>query len=314
MKKILVTGGAGFIGTHLSRKLVSLGHEVTVLDLVSPDDRVPKVRYVLGDVRNNSDLVNLVPAQDVVFHFAAQVSVPECQLDPWGSYQTNEISTLTILNLIEIENRNRKDEAKIRIVFSSSSAVYGELGNTGNPISENTLLPEPLSFYGAQKLGSEQMIRLYSKTRAIPAVVFRFFNVYGPGQKANSPYSGVISWFIHAIREDKSILLNGGGSQTRDFISVHDVVSACAEAATTENQTALQGLPMNLGTGRTITIKLLAQMIFEIFDKPNRANDGPPRDGDILHSCGDPSRAKTLLNWSPVIQLQDGLKMLCSLG
>ncbi len=311
-KRVLITGGAGFIGSHLARKLSSLGHKVSVIDLKDPSERIPGVAYHFGDVRKIADLKYLVPNQDQVVHFAARVSVPECEADPVGSEETNVASTLFLLDLIRYENEKRDPSKKIRLVFASSSAVYGDLGNHGNPISEISSATKPLSAYGRQKLSSEERIRHYAENCGVPGVAFRFFNVYGPGQKADSPYSGVISLFVKAAKEGTTLRLNGGGLQTRDFISVHDVVRACVRALETDNNEALTGTPLNLGTGKSISIRKLAETLIALGGKGNVLEDAPARAGDILHSCGDGSRARSLLEWKPEMELPEGLKELCS--
>jgi UDP-glucose 4-epimerase len=309
MKRILITGGAGFIGTHLSKKLSEEGHAVTVLDLNSPDRALSRVTYVQGDVRVVADIKPLIEKTDAVFHLAAIVSVPECQKDPVGSFETNTASTLRILELIRSENEARPRDKKIRIIFSSSSAVYGDLG-AARAIAESTPLSDPLSFYGGQKLTSEQLIRLYVSTYAVPAVIFRFFNVYGPGQKATSPYSGVISVFFKALREGQAMVLNAAGVQTRDFVSVHDIVAASCLALGSENPRVVSGAPLNLGSGVTITIRALAQSLFKIAGQEPRMTDAPARPGDILHSCASIERAEVELGFRPQVTLDAGLKEL----
>jgi UDP-glucose 4-epimerase len=309
IKRVLVTGGAGFIGTHLVKALVAQGHGVTVLDLNAPDAALPGVVYVQGDVRSQQDLKPLIAATDAVFHLAAIVSVPDCQRDPVGSFETNTTSTLKILEWIRTVNASRKGSERIRLVFSSSSAVYGDQGGQADRISEQAL-SAPLSFYGGQKLASEQLIRQYAQSAGLPSVVFRFFNVYGPGQKASSPYSGVISLFVRYLREKRALPLNDGGAQTRDFISVHDIVAALASALTTERPSVLSGAPINLGAGAAVTIRALAETLFAIASEPPRLENAPAREGDILHSCADISRAKAELGFGPRVALRDGLREL----
>jgi UDP-glucose 4-epimerase len=309
MKRILITGGAGFIGTHLSKKLSDQGHAVTVLDLTPPERALPRVTYIQGDVRLVAGLKPLIQKTDAVFHLAAIVSVAECQIDPVGSFETNTASTLRILDLIRSENEDLPQDKKIRIIFSSSSAVYGDQG-AARAIAESTPLFDPLSFYGSQKLTSEQLIRLYAGTYGVPAVVFRFFNVYGPGQKVTSPYSGVISVFFKALREGQVMVLNAGGRQTRDFVSVHDIVSASCLALDSENPRVISGAPLNLGSGVTITIRALAESLFKIAGEEPRMRDAPGRPGDILHSCADIARAERELGFRPQVTLEAGLKEL----
>lgn len=303
----LVTGGAGFIGSHLCRKLVALGHPVTSLDIADPKQPVPGVHYRKGDVRTPGEFADLVRACDVVYHFAALVSVAECESDPVTSYATNLTATLGLLRQLEALQR---DTGKKRLlVFAGSSAVYGTLGETGAPISEDLTLAPPLSFYGAQKLASEQAIRLYAQRFSIPSVVFRFFNVYGPGQDPSSPYSGVVSIFVREAKRNGTISLHGGGSQTRDFVSVHDVADACVRALEVDSR-ACDGAPINLGTGESVTIRRLAEIVRDLSGSHPELRDDSPRVGDVLHSRARVERAKAKLGWTATTSLEAGLREL----
>ena len=309
-KRILITGGAGFIGTHLSRALARSGNQVTVLDLRFPEHRIDAVTYIQGDVRNRADLLALIPSQDVVFHLAAIVSVSLCEEDPQETFRTNTESTGILLELISNANKTRDLSNKIRFIFSSSSAVYGDIGKEGLKISEAVDELKPLSHYGRQKLESERLVYAAARQKDVPSVIFRFFNVYGPGQKADSPYSGVISLFVRYIRENRDLPLNGGGYQTRDFVSVHDVVRALVRASEVESESALSGLPINLGSAHAIQIKHLAELLSRASQKELSISEAPPRSGDILHSCADTVRAKKLLSWQPLVDLEEGVQEL----
>ena len=306
-KRILVTGGAGFIGTHLVKRLVESDYPVTVLDLIVPEKKLKEVNYIQGDVRKLSDLSVVVSTHDVIVHLAAIVSVPLCEQDPKGTHETNVTSAKLILQLIEEENKKRSINEKVRMIFSSSSAVYGDLGNDGEKISEFVELPTPVSHYGAQKLETERLIAKAYEVSGTPAVVFRFFNVYGPGQKSDSPYSGVISLFTRQIRSKTPLYLNGGGMQTRDFVSVHDVVQALIRAVETTHPFALNGEPMNLGTGHSVKIRELADILFKVSGITVDLIDAPPREGDILHSRANILLAKRQLDWAPLVDLAQGL-------
>jgi UDP-glucose 4-epimerase len=306
-KKILVTGGSGFIGTHLSRALKNAGHSVRVLDLVIPARPLEGVEYLQGDVRDAETVAKAVRGMDAVYHFAAIVSVPVCQNNPFDSYRTNHLATALILDSIKKEGE--KTGSFARLIFSSTAASYGMQGREGVPLSETDIAPEPPSFYAAQKLGSEHAIRLFHEVYGLPAVVFRFFNVFGPGQDPSSPYSGVISVFLDAIQKGKSLRLNGGGIQTRDFISVHDIVSACVRALELPDQLC-DGSAMNLGTRRAITIKHLADVMINASGKPIPTEIAPPRAGDVLHSLADNGRASKVLGWAPQVSLEVGLQEL----
>lgn len=309
--KILVTGGAGFIGTHLCRMLIKHGHDVIALDLVDPENAVTKVRYIRGDARKVSDLSNVISKIDAVYHFAATVSVQLCQENPSESYQHNLMATCEVLEAIRHENAKRY--RPIRLIFSGSSVVYGSLGQKGRSLTEGNLASEPLSFYGAQKLASEHAIRLYSQNFKIPCVVFRFFNVYGIGQDPTSPYSGVISIFSNALKNKLPIRLNGGGLQTRDFVSVHDIARANVLALNLPEHRC-DGSAINLGTGQEITIKDLALEMAKASGLQTEITSAPPRSGDVMHSLADISLAKKVLGWNPQYTLFQGLQELFQNG
>ncbi|MEW6055588.1 MAG: NAD-dependent epimerase/dehydratase family protein [Bdellovibrionota bacterium] len=307
MAKVLVTGGSGFIGTHLCRQLTQEGHEVRVLDLVSAKTPVKGVQYEKGDVRIPKDLSRLVDGVDAVYHLAAMVSVPLCQEQPIESYETNLLATCRVLEAVKSESQKRGK--RVRMVFAGSSVVYGNLTQEGEARSETSQLAWPPSFYGAQKLGSEHTISLYHQNHGIPAVVFRFFNVFGPGQDPKSPYSGVISIFSTAIKERKPMKLNGGGAQTRDFVSVHDVARALRMALTLD-ESRCDANAINLGTGKSITIRGLAEEMSLAANQELLIENTPPRSGDVVHSRADIGRANEILNWSPQVDLRTGLAEL----
>lgn len=305
--QILVTGGAGFIGTHLCRKLQGQGLRVLSLDLREPAVPVPGVKYVRGDVRNPAAVEPCVQGAGAVFHLAATVSVPVCQRDPAESYSHNLTGTLVVLEAIR-----KAGVAAGRapgIVFSSSAALYGNSGNDGHALREAEVAGSFLSFYAAQKHASEKAIELYSTFYGIPATIFRFFNVFGPGQDPSSPYSGVITVLMRLAREGKALPMNGGGGQTRDFVSVHDIAAACA-ATLAVPFGSWSAEPMNLGSGKSITIRQLGEMISRRHGGKPRLVDAPAREGDVLHSEADISRARERLGFAPSISLEEGLAEL----
>jgi UDP-glucose 4-epimerase len=298
--QVLITGGSGFIGTHLCRALVRAGYSVRVLDLRRPQRPVEGVEYFLGDVREERAVNEAVKNVSAVFHLAAIASVPVCQQQPYESSRTNLFSTALVLERIR---------PGTRFVFSSSAAVYGNLGRKGEPILEDLPLQDFLSFYAAQKYGSECLVRQFHRSRGTPAVVFRFFNVYGPGQDPKSPYSGVISKFANALEKGESIRLNGGGEPTRDFVSVHDIVKALILAIEVSDETC-DAQPINLGTGQSVTIRELAETMRAVSASQVSLEDAPWRDGDVRHSTANVSRAHEKLGWKPSISLEEGLKEL----
>ncbi|OFZ82566.1 MAG: hypothetical protein A2583_14525 [Bdellovibrionales bacterium RIFOXYD1_FULL_53_11] len=305
---MLVTGGSGFIGTHLCRALVQAGHEnVRVLDVLEPRQRVQGVEYHRGDIRDAGALSRVMRGVDTVFHLAALVSVPLCQEKPSESYSTNVAGTIGVLEAAHAEGT--RCGTPLRVVFSGSSVVYGTLGRAGEPVQEACMPDVPRSFYGAQKLAAEHAIRLFHESKGLPAVVFRFFNVYGHGQDPLSPYSGVISIFSEALRCGQALKLNGGGGQTRDFVSVRDVCAALVRSASLAFD-ACDAKAVNIGSGRGITIRDLAIRMSEVRGLRPRLEDAPAREGDVPHSLASIERARSLLDWQPGVELAEGLKDL----
>lgn len=306
-KKILVTGGAGFIGTHTCRALVESGYIVRSLDIKEPQYPVAGVEYTLGDIRDMSKLRIVLSDIDAVYHFAAMVSVPLCQEQLSNSYSINVLGTSQIIEAVKLE---REISSKnIRIIFSSTAAVYGHLGENEKPINES--LHAPISFYGAQKLASELALRIAASSLKIPCIVFRFFNVYGPGQASDSPYTGVISIFSNQIKNGGKITIHGSGGQTRDFISVHDIVRANLLSLSVKPDQC-DGHPINLGTENATSIKELAETIHQILGKNLSYYEAQQRDVDVLYSLADTSRAKKVLNWQAKQTLYDGLSLMLS--
>lgn len=305
--RILVTGGSGFIGTHLCRYLTQQGHYVQVIDLKKPSSIVPNVAYFQGDVRIRDNILPLIENADVVFHLAATVSVPMCQLDPVESYSNNFSATVFILSLIKetMDKQNRT----IRMGFASTAAIYGRKGDDGKALTENDAAQEFLSYYAAQKSASEQALYLYTHAEKVPTLAFRFFNVYGPGQDPDSPYSGVISVFTVLAKAGKTLPLNAGGSQTRDFISVYDLVVGITSSLNLP-KSAWNGDAINLGTGKATSIRELAEIICNIAKSSSQISHAPARTGDVMHSKADISRAQKILNFDPKFDLTDSLKRL----
>lgn len=314
---ILVTGGCGFIGTHLVKKLRTLGHRIIVLDLKDPATRIENVEYIKGDVRNRdllrsliegtSPLVRTLPPVSSVYHFAATVSVPLCQKDPQDSYSNNFGATIEVLEALRLVQSKRP----VRLIFASTAAVYAHNGKEGIALRESDAAHEFFSFYAAQKHASEQAIQLYWKTYGLPAMIFRFFNVFGPGQDPTSPYSGVITIFANAARTHAPLRLNDGGIQTRDFVSVHDLTWALSQAL----QQPLKNWdakPINLGSGKHMTVRELAKTIVSITGAKSELVDAPPREGDVIHSLASIARAQTEIGYTPQIEVRAGLQELLS--
>lgn len=282
MSKTIVTGGAGFIGSHLVRALEEAGHEVEIVD-IAPD---PK-----KDVRNLESLKSVFGNAEFVFHMAALPSVSFSIEHPSETNETNLNGTLNVLIAA-------RDAGVKRVILSSSCAIYGDQEKL--PIKENAPI-HPKSPYATQKYLSEEYMRLFADIYDIETVSLRYFNVYGEGQNPEGPYAAAITKFIEQKKANKPLTLVGNGSQTRDFVNVSDVVRANIAAMGSEN--VGEGEVINIGSGEKISIK----KITEIIGGP--VEHLPPR-LEIKDSLADISLAKKLLNWEPKIKFEDGLRKL----
>lgn len=293
---VLVTGGAGFIGSRIAQRLVG-DNDVTVLDDCStgaaravPDE----AELVRGDVRDPDAVADAMGSADVVFHEAALVSVSRSVDDPRASHERNVRGTLEVL-----EAARRCDA---RVVLASSAAIYGDPESVPIPETHQT---DPASPYGLDKLVLDEYARLYHDLYGLETVPLRYFNVYGPGQPAND-YSGVISIFLDRARDDEQITIFGDGEQTRDFVHVNDVVRANVLAAASD----IAGEAYNVGTGRQVTIADLADMIVRHTESNAEIVHGEPRDGDIRQSCADISKIRDELGYEPTVPLEEGIRDL----
>ena len=302
IKKAFVTGGAGFIGSHLVDSLLSNGCQVVVLDDLSTgrisnlEHIRDKISFYKGDIRDRETLDTAVKDCEVIFHLAAVVSVPQTVEDPVGSAMVNEIGTLSVLESA------RKNNVK-RVVLASSCAVYGD--NPELPKNEN-MIQKPLSPYAVQKLTGEYYARLYNDLYGLETVCLRYFNVYGPRQDPTSPYSGVISIFMSKAVSKEAPVIYGSGKQYRDFVFVDDVVKANLFAAIAEGAS---GKVFNIGTGRYVTIKKLWKMMCDLCSLNIKPEYKPPRDGDITESAANINQAKTVLGFNPEHSFEKGLKI-----
>ena len=297
--RVLVTGGAGFIGSHLVDRLLEQGNSVRVLDNLSSGPRrdLPGDGYQLieGDVRDRAIVEASLDGVDHVFHLAALVSVPASIQAPRDCYEVNLIGSLQVLQAAKVAGVQR-------VVLASSAAVYGDfLG----PVSEATA-PAPLSPYAASKLGMEQAAQLFTTTFGLETVCLRFFNVFGPRQAPDSQYAAVIPAFIQAGLVQDPPVVHGDGQQRRDFVFVADAVQACLLAATREGAS---GSVINIGGGGSVTIRDLAGILQRPFPDAPKPALGPWREGDIRHSEADLSRAHALLGYHPVTTLEQGLEV-----
>jgi UDP-glucose 4-epimerase len=306
--RYLVTGGAGFIGSHLVDFLVERGFEVRVIDNFSSGSpgnilehlKSGKAELIEGDIRNAEIVKRSLDSVNVVAHLAAVTSVPFSVANPTLTYDVNVNGTLTLLRCCV--------EAKVdKLVFASSCAVYGDPKKL--PVNEKAL-PNPISPYAESKLEGERHCRNICLQEVLKAVVLRFFNVYGSRQGVND-YSGVITKFIDHSKRGLPLIVYGDGSQSRDFVSVYDVVKAVVASA--ENDSA-NGEVLNIGSGKAVTINNLAKTIADLSGRKPEIRHEAARIGDIKGSRADISKAKRLLGYVPVVALEDGLRSLMGVG
>ena len=299
-QKALITGGAGFIGSHIAEELVHQGCAVTVLDNLSSghlenlDTIKSGVDFVRGDIQDEQILEDVISGCNLVFHQAAVVSVTKTVTDPVQSTAVNDLGTLKVL---EAARRN----GVRRVVLASSSAVYGD--DPQLPKVES-MTPRPLSPYAVQKLTNEHYAQLYNKLYGLEVVCLRYFNVYGPRQDPSSPYSGVISIFMTRAGSGTAPTIYGDGRQSRDFVFVKDVVQANILAA---RQAAAPGQVFNVGTGNSIEINTLWNKIAELAQCAVTPDHAASRPGDIVHSVAGIQKAEEKLGFRPVVSLDQGL-------
>lgn len=277
---ILVTGGSGFIGSHLVRQLVEQGHRVRVLDNLSSGRRellgpaLPAVVFVEGDIRDPATVEAAVQGVDLIIHLAALVSVIESVEQPLRAQAINATGTLHVLEAARTAGVRR-------VVQASSCAVYGNTETL--PVSEAEP-PQPLSPYATTKLAAEHLGQLYTHLYGVETVALRFFNVYGPRQDPASPYAAVVPRFIATLRAGQQPTIYGDGQQSRDFIFVGDIVRALWTAATTPG---IGGAVFNVGSGRNWSIIELAQEVGLALGVPVDPHFAPARNGEVRHSRAD---------------------------
>ena len=304
--RFLVTGGAGFIGSHLTERLLAQGHRVTVLDNLSTGKREnipPHARLtfiqenVLTCSANALSRASDRPSYDGLAHLAGTPSVANSWINPLAAHHNTLSSTVSAIQLAQQLNIPR-------LVFASSAAVYGDRLTT--PIAEDQPT-HPVSPYGLQKLTSERYLSLFAKQLNCSAVNLRLFNVFGPRQDPHSPYSGVISIFAEALRHNADITINGKGQQTRDFIYVKDVAIAFEQALTAPIAPGT-ALTCNIGTGKAISIAQLKTALQSCFPHWTASTHyAPARAGDIQNSQADISKARLYLGFTPQYSVRDGL-------
>jgi UDP-N-acetylglucosamine/UDP-N-acetyl-alpha-D-glucosaminouronate 4-epimerase len=300
--KVVVTGGAGFIGSHLVEALVGAGHHVRVVDNLSTGHRANlesvtgAFEWLEGDLADLSICRRAVEGADYVFHQAAIPSVPFSVREPLESHSSGPTATL---NLLEAA----RHAGVRRFMFASSSSVYGDRDELPK---HEAMLPQPLSPYAAGKMAGEHYVRVYAQTMGLDGVSLRYFNIFGPRQDPSSPYSGVISIFVRAIAEGRRPMIYGDGTQTRDFTYVANAVSANLEAM--QADFPLRGQALNVGTGRRICLLDLVAAINQILGTRLDPEFQPSRVGDVRDSQASLDRIRSLLGYSPILDFEEGLK------
>jgi nucleoside-diphosphate-sugar epimerase len=298
----LITGGAGFIGSHLVEALVARGASVRVLDNFSSglwENLAPlrdAVEIIEGDVTDLPTMLKASTGVDYILHHAAIASVELSLQDPIKTQRTNVEGTLNALLAAH--------RAKVkRFVFASSAAVYGNA--TELPISEETP-QDALSPYAASKSAGEAYVSAFAASFGLPTVILRYFNVYGPRQDPSSPYSGVITKFVDALRHSQAPTIFGDGRQTRDFVYVKDVVRANLLACSCP---AAVGQVLNVASGQQTSILQLAEILNALLGLKLEPKFAPPRPGEVRHSQADVSRSKQVMNWQAEIDIETGWQL-----
>lgn len=307
MTRVLVTGGAGFIGSHLVRALVASGRGVRVLDDLStgrlenlsgleigPIESGAPVEFLAGDVADPGGAEAACRGVDAVLHEAAQVSVPRSIEDPGRTYAVNVLGTLRLLEAARAVGVER-------FVLAASSAAYGD----GEELPKREdMLPAPLSPYAASKVAGEHLLRVWGEVHGMRTVSLRYFNVFGPRQRDDSPYTGVIAIFARALLEGRPPTIFGDGEQTRDFTFVENVVDANLAALEADLE---PGAVINIGGGEQISVIELYRAMADELDSPCAPLYGPERVGDVRHSVAAIDRARQWLGWSPRVSWREGL-------
>ena len=300
MANVLVTGGAGFIGSNLVRALLERGDDVRVLDNFSTGFRANldglEVEIVEGELRSYERVHNAVRGVEVVYHLGALGSVPRSVQDPLTSNAVNIEGTLNVLLAA-------RDESVRRVVFTSSTSVYGTSRTLPTPETEP---PDPISPYGVAKLAAERYCAAFSRVyESFDAVVLRYFNVFGPRQSPFSQYAAVIPLFISRISRGEPVTIHGDGEQSRDFTYVENVVDATIRGG---DAAGASGQAFNVASGAPASVNEVADTIGRILDKPVVKEFAAPRAGDIQASWADLSAARAVLGYDPAVGLEDGLR------
>lgn len=304
LSKILVTGGAGFIGSHIVNRLLAEGFEVAVLDNLYSGNlqnladvkNKENLRVIKGDIRDFNIVREAVKDVDAVFHEAAFVSITLSVKDP---ILANEVNVKGTLNLLQASSDLRVK----RFIYASSAAVYGE---ELAPLKREDMVMLPSNPYGVSKLAAENYVRAFFKIYGLETVSLRYFNVYGPRQSfdINCAYGGVVTIFLNRIMKNMQLIIFGDGEQTRDFVSVHDVVEANMLALSSRSAI---GQSFNIGSGKGVSVNRVAEVLKGLSGKTYLENIyAEPRVGDVKHGCADISKAKKILGFEPKFSFEEG--------
>lgn len=303
MTTVLVTGGAGFIGSHLVEALLKRGDQVRVLDNLSTGKLenlagvIDQIKFFEGSLVDVAAVRRAVAGAEVVYHLAAIASVPQSMAEPVQTELVNTVGTVNLLQAAQLADVRR-------VVLSSTCAVYGD--ELTLPKTE-AMLPQPKSPYAVSKLAAEHYCRVYYESFGLETVVLRYFNVFGPRQDPKSAYSGVISIFMDKLATGIAPTIFGDGQQTRDFVFVQDIVQANILAASAPESA---GEIFNIGTGRPVTVQQLFETMRRVFVSEVTPLYAPGRRGDVIHSYADSDRATRQLGWQAQVSLEAGLKQL----
>ena len=301
MALYLVTGGAGFIGSHMVEELVRRGESVRVIDDLSTGSKenlsavLGKIEFQEGDICNPETLQRVFKGVDYVIHLAALSSVVRSVEDPVATTEVNLIGTLQVLLAA------REAQVK-RVVMAATGAAYGD-----NPVLPRveTQMPDPLSPYALVKLAGEYYGKIFYRLFGVEFVALRFFNVFGPRQNPKSPYTGVMSKFITAYLSGKTPRIFGDGEQSRDFVYVANIVNGTLLAC---EKPGVAGKVINIGTGVGTTLNQTIKLLNYILDVQVTPQYGPPRLGDVMHSTADISLARSVLGYEPLVSFEEGLR------
>lgn len=305
--KILVTGGAGFIGSNIVHRLVHDGHRVTVIDnlltgrMVNLKGVTNKIKFIKGDIRNLTTIKRAARGNQYILHQAALPSVPRSIADPLKSHQHNVNGTLNVFIAA-------RDEKVKRVVFASSSSIYGnrkEYGPQKIKIKREAMKPMPLSPYAVNKLATEYYAKVFSHIYGLETVAMRYFNIFGPRQNPKSEYAAVIPKFITDILNNRRPLVHGDGKQTRDFTYIDNAVEANIKSLFSKK--VGNGETINIACGDSFSLLQLIKLINNAVGKEIQPRFTDPRAGDVKHSKADISKAKKLIGYSPTVRFSEGV-------